>query len=74
MQGHNSRALEPQVSLEVLSDFADEALKGELANQQLSGLLVPEVIMLSLNSSGGGEARNFSPHLLISLRATVPGL
>ena len=46
LQRHDSRALEPQVSLEVLGDFADQALKGELPNQQLSGLLVPELFVL----------------------------
>lgn len=33
-------ALEAQVRLEVLSDFADETLEGELADQELGRLLV----------------------------------
>ena len=42
MQGHHGRALEPQVGLEVLGNLADQPLEGELANQQLSRLLIPE--------------------------------
>lgn len=32
--------LEAKVRLEVLSDFTDQALEGQLADQQLGGLLV----------------------------------
>ena len=35
LQGHDGRALEPQVGLEVLGNLADQTLEGELANQQL---------------------------------------
>ena len=41
LQGHHGGALEPQVGLEVLGDLADQALEGQLADQQLGGLLVP---------------------------------
>jgi len=40
LQGHHGRALEPQVSLEVLGDLPDQALEGQLADQQLGALLV----------------------------------
>uniref|UniRef100_A0A3P9D2W9 CCHC-type domain-containing protein n=1 Tax=Maylandia zebra TaxID=106582 RepID=A0A3P9D2W9_9CICH len=40
MQSHNGRALEAQVGLEVLSDLADQALEGQLADEQLGGFLV----------------------------------
>jgi hypothetical protein len=40
LQGSNSRALESQVSLEVLSNLANESLERQLADQQLSALLV----------------------------------
>ncbi len=40
LQGHNSRALESQIGLEVLCDFTDQTLEGQLADQQLSALLV----------------------------------
>ena len=40
LEGHHSRALEPEVSFEVLSDFTDHALEGELADEKLCGLLV----------------------------------
>ena len=40
LQGHDGRALETQVGLEVLCDLTDEALERQLADQQLRGLLV----------------------------------
>lgn len=40
LQSHHSRALEPQVSLEVLGNLPDQALEGQLADEQLSALLV----------------------------------
>ena len=66
---HDSRALESQVRLEVLSDLADQTLERELANEQLCGLLIPEDLTVRKRRTGLQLA-----HLLISLRATVPGL
>merc|ERR1712131_417959 len=40
LQSHDSAGLETQVSLEVLSDLTDKTLEGQLADQELSGLLV----------------------------------
>ena len=40
LEGHDSRGLEPEVSLEVLGDFTDQALEGELADEKLCALLV----------------------------------
>lgn len=40
LQGHDGRALEAQIGLEVLSDFTDETLEGQLADEQLGALLV----------------------------------
>ena len=40
LEGHDGRALEAEVSLEVLGDLTDETLEGELADEKLSGLLV----------------------------------
>lgn len=40
LQGKDSRALETQISLEVLCDFSHKALKGQLANEELCRLLV----------------------------------
>ena len=40
LKGHDGRALETQVGLEVLGDFSDEALEGQLADEQLGRLLV----------------------------------
>ena len=69
LQCHDSRALKPQVGLEVLSDLADQTLERELANEQLCGLLIPEDLTVRKRRTGFQLA-----HLLISLRATVPGL
>ena len=41
LEGHDSGALEPQVGLEVLGDLPDQALEGQLADEELGGLLVP---------------------------------
>ncbi|KFM28646.1 hypothetical protein F751_0803, partial [Auxenochlorella protothecoides] len=40
LQGQHGGGLEAQVGLEVLGDLADQALEGQLADQQLRGLLV----------------------------------
>ena len=40
LEGGNGGRLEAEVSLEVLGNLADEALEGELADEQLGGLLV----------------------------------
>ena len=40
LQSQHCAALEPQVGLEVLGDLAHQALEGQLADQQLSALLV----------------------------------
>ena len=40
LQNHDGSALEPQVCLEVLGNFSDQSLEGQLSDQQLSGLLV----------------------------------
>ena len=64
LESHDSRALEPQVSLEVLGNLPHQALEGQLADEELSGLLVPPdlteghcarpVPVGLLNASGGG--------------------
>ena len=69
LKSHYGRALESQVSLEVLSNFTNQPLERQLADQQLRRFLVP-----------GGECEIGSNYnrivlnLLISRRATVPGL
>ena len=40
LQGHDSRALEAQIGLEVLGDLTDQALEWQLADEELSALLV----------------------------------
>ena len=63
LQGHDGRALEAQVGLEVLGDLADQTLEGQLPDQQLGALLVTTdftqshrsgpVTMGLLHTSGG---------------------
>lgn len=40
LEGANGGGLEAEVGLEVLGDLADQTLEGELADEQLGGLLV----------------------------------
>ena len=40
LESTDGRRLETKVRLEVLGDFTDETLEGELADQELGGLLV----------------------------------
>jgi histone H3 len=40
LEGHDGRGLETEVSLEVLGNLTDKALEGQLADEELSGLLV----------------------------------
>ena len=64
LEGHDSRALEAEVSLEVLCDLTNKALEGQLANEKLGALLVPTDFSKShstravtvglLDASGGG--------------------
>jgi hypothetical protein len=64
LQSHNSGRLESQVGLEVLGDFSNQSLEGELSDQELGRLLVlsdlskgdgtgPVSVGL-LDTSGGG--------------------
>ena len=41
LQSHDSRALETQISLEVLGNLPHQTLEGELSDEELSALLVP---------------------------------
>ena len=64
LEGKNGRSLEPKVTLEILSDLTNKTLEGELADEQVSGLLVPTdltegdgsgaVPVGLLHTSGGG--------------------
>jgi hypothetical protein len=63
LQGHDGRALETQVGLEILGDFTNESLEGQLPDEQLGALLVATdltesdgtgtITMGLLHSSGG---------------------
>ena len=65
LKSHDGGALEPQVSLEVLGDLSHQTLEGQLAEKELSGLLVPPDVTEShsaspvsvglLDSSSGGR-------------------
>lgn len=68
LEGSNSGALETEVSLAVLGNLTNETLEGELADQELSGLLVTTDLtesdgsgaitmgLLDSTSGGGGLA------------------
>ena len=66
LESHDGGRLETQVSLEVLGDLTDKTLEGQLADQELSGLLVTTdltesdgtgpITMGLLDSTGGGGA------------------
>ena len=66
LESSDSGALEAQVGLEVLCDLTHQALKGELPDEELSGLLVATDLTKSngagpvtvglLDTSGGGSA------------------
>ena len=76
LEGHDGGALEAQVSLEVLGDLTDQALEGQLADEQLGGLLVPPdlpegdcagpvpVGLLHTPGGGGGLAGSLGGQLL----------
>ena len=76
LEGHDGGALEPQVSLEVLGDLTDQTLEGQLADEQLGGLLVPPdltegdcagpvpVGLLDTPGGGGGLAGSLGGQLL----------
>jgi histone H4 len=76
LEGEDGGGLEAEVRLEVLRDLADEALEGELADQQLGGLLVladlaerdgsGAVAVGLLDAAGGGRglARRLGGELL----------
>ena len=64
LERQDGRSLEAQITLEILSDFTDQTLKGQLSNQKIGALLVPTnlakgdgsgpVSMGLLDTSGGG--------------------
>ena len=76
LQGHHGGRLEAQVSLEVLGDLAHQALEGQLADEQVGGLLVTADLAQSdcarsvavglLHATGGrgGLARRLGGELL----------
>ena len=41
LESTDGRRLESEIGLEILGNFPDETLEGELADQELGGLLVP---------------------------------
>ena len=82
LKGEHSRALEAKVSLEILSDFTDQALEGELADEQLGALLIAtdltkgdgsrseSVGLLDSTSSGGRLTGSFRCELLSGCLST----
>ncbi|KAG7240871.1 hypothetical protein INR49_023445 [Caranx melampygus] len=66
LQSHDSRALEAQVGLEVLGDLTDQALEGQLTDEQLGGFLVATDLPESHGTGPvalGTAQRSDPPHL-----------
>ena len=53
LEGEDGGGLEAEVGLEVLGDLADEALEGELADEELGRLLVLADLTMSGRGKGG---------------------
>jgi hypothetical protein len=76
LESHDGRGLETEISLEVLGNFSDKALEGQLADEELSGLLVTTdltesngtravtVGLLDTSSGGGRLASGLGSQLL----------
>ena len=63
LKSHDSAALESKVGLEVLSDLTNQSLEWELADEELSGLLV--------SSGSGWWTRCYVSVLLSGRRVTT---
>merc|ERR1719322_2029889 len=66
LEGTDGRGLEPEVGLKVLGDLPHQALEGQLADEQLGGLLVPpdlteghgsRAVPVGLLDASGGRRR-----------------
>ena len=76
LEGKNGRSLEAKIGLEVLGDLTDQTLEGQLADQQVGGLLVTAdltksdgtravtVGLLDTSGSGGGLTSSLGGKLL----------
>ncbi|KAL7491500.1 hypothetical protein ACHAWT_001632 [Skeletonema menzelii] len=76
LEGKNGGSLEAEVTLEILSDLTDKTLEGELADEQVGGLLVTTdltesdgsgavtVGLLDTSSGGGGLTSGLGGELL----------
>jgi histone H3 len=82
LEGTDGGGLEAEVGLEVLGNLTDQTLEGELADEQLSGLLVATdltesdgtglvtVGLLDTSGGGGGLAGGLGGELLTGSLAT----
>jgi hypothetical protein len=76
LKGKNGRSLKPQVTIEILGDLPHQTLEGMLADQEVSGLLVPmdltqghgsrtiPVGLFDASGGGGGLAGSLGGELL----------
>jgi hypothetical protein len=62
-----SRRGDLQIGLEILGNFSDESLEGELSDEELGRSIIS-------SSQDSGTRLTYFWYRLISLRATVPGL
>ena len=81
LEGEDGGGLEAEVGLEVLGDLADEALEGELADEELGGLLVladltkrdgTGAVAVGLLDAAGGGADLRAALVASCLRGALP--
>ena len=82
LEGSNGSRLEAQIGLEVLGNFTDKTLEGQLADQQLGALLVAAdfaegdgagaVAMGLLDAARGGRRDLRAALVAICLRGALP--
>ena len=81
LEGEDGGGLEAEVGLEVLGDLADEALEGELADEELGGLLVladltkrdgTGAVTVGLLDAAGGGADLRAALVASCLRGALP--
>ena len=71
LESHNGRRLEAKIGLEVLGDFTDQTLEGQLPDQELGALLVTTDLT---KSDGSGPVSVWLLHSTCSWGALTSGL
>lgn len=72
LQGEDGSALEAEVGLEVLSDLTDQTLEGELADEELRGLLVAADFTQGHCTGPVPVSTKKKRHKIVSVRESKP--